>query len=284
MSGSWLKNIWENSVEDVVSAAPIYHLSKVSSDKSKSRGSHDPKKDPAIPKDGPTAHIAAQTFTFRELAAATKNFRPECLLGEGGFGRVYKGRLESTGQVVAVKQLDRNGLQGNREFLVEVLMLSLLHHPNLVNLISCVCRWGPTPPCLRVYAVGFFRGSFTWDLIDLWPPFFNSSVGLFSECYPTITGNIWVLMLDNASATSAGNSLRNLKEIVQNNLHIVVDLGGNDYEKDTKDMIEVAVSSSGKLGLELKDYGSIIYVQDMEKECNEHGLAGVDCITERKGG
>ncbi|MBA0696610.1 hypothetical protein Goari_003149, partial [Gossypium aridum] len=104
--------------------------------KSKSRSVSDPKKEPAVPKDGPTANIAAQTFTFRELAAATKNFRPECLLGEGGFGRVYKGRLESTGQVVAVKQLDRNGLQGNREFLVEVLMLSLLHHPNLVNLIG----------------------------------------------------------------------------------------------------------------------------------------------------
>lgn len=37
---------------------------------------------------------------------------------------------------MAVKQLDRNGLQGNREFLVEVLMLSLLHHPNLMNLIG----------------------------------------------------------------------------------------------------------------------------------------------------
>ncbi|CAN1794427.1 Serine/threonine-protein kinase PBS1, partial [Linum perenne] len=80
-------------------------------------------------------NIAAQTFTFRELAVATKNFRPESFLGEGGFGRVYKGRLESTGQVilsfqvVAVKQLDRNGLQ-------EVLMLSLLHHPNLVSLIG----------------------------------------------------------------------------------------------------------------------------------------------------
>ncbi|KAF4348440.1 hypothetical protein CsatB_017149 [Cannabis sativa] len=83
---------------------------------------------------GGSDHIAAQTFTFRELAAATRNFRAECLLGEGGFGRVYKGRLESTNQVVAIKQLDRNGLQGNREFLVEVLMLSLLHHPNLVNL------------------------------------------------------------------------------------------------------------------------------------------------------
>ena len=44
-------------------------------------------------------NVAAQTFTFRELAAATKNFRPECLLGEGGFGRVYKGCLEKTNQV-----------------------------------------------------------------------------------------------------------------------------------------------------------------------------------------
>ena len=35
-----------------------------------------------------------------------------------------------------MKQLDRNGFQGNREFLVEVLMLSLLHHPNLVRLIG----------------------------------------------------------------------------------------------------------------------------------------------------
>ncbi|CAA3025876.1 probable serine threonine- kinase PBL26 [Olea europaea subsp. europaea] len=78
----------------------------------------------------------ALTFTFKELAVATKNFRPECMLGEGGFGRVYKGYLEKTGQIVAVKQLDRNGLQGNREFLVEVLMLSLLHHQNLVNLIG----------------------------------------------------------------------------------------------------------------------------------------------------
>ncbi|CAL1397129.1 unnamed protein product [Linum trigynum] len=125
--------------KDLVKEASVpqsHHVSRVGSDKSKSRGGSESKKEPAIPKDGSTAHIAAQTFTFRELAAATKNFRAECLLGEGGFGRVYKGRLESSGQVVAVKQLDRNGLQGNREFLVEVLMLSLLHHPNLVNLIG----------------------------------------------------------------------------------------------------------------------------------------------------
>lgn len=35
-----------------------------------------------------------------------------------------------------MKQLDRNGLQGNKEFLAEVLTLSLVHHPNLVNLIG----------------------------------------------------------------------------------------------------------------------------------------------------
>ncbi|KAL3692947.1 hypothetical protein R1sor_006598 [Riccia sorocarpa] len=112
-------------------------LTKVPSEKQhKGKTSFDSSSRKEAPTPEGANHIAAQTFTFRELAAATKNFRPECLLGEGGFGRVYKGRLENTGQVVAVKQLDRNGLQGNREFLVEVLMLSLLHHPNLVNLIG----------------------------------------------------------------------------------------------------------------------------------------------------
>ncbi|CAL1374372.1 unnamed protein product [Linum trigynum] len=106
-----------------------------SSDKIKTNITQELKEIPR-PKEGGSDHIAAHTFTFRELAAATKNFRADYLLGEGGFGRVYKGRLDSTNQVVAIKQLDRNGLQGNREFLVEVLMLSLLHHPNLVNLIG----------------------------------------------------------------------------------------------------------------------------------------------------
>ncbi|XP_010549867.1 PREDICTED: receptor-like kinase LIP2 [Tarenaya hassleriana] len=78
-----------------------------------------------------------KTFTFRELATATKNFRQECLLGEGGFGRVYKGTLQSSGQVVAVKQLDRHGFRdGNKEFQGEVSTLSQLDHPNLVKLVG----------------------------------------------------------------------------------------------------------------------------------------------------
>ncbi|KAI0519234.1 hypothetical protein KFK09_006676 [Dendrobium nobile] len=119
----------------------------------------------SLNKDGINGNIQTQTFTFRELATATKNFRPDCLIGEGGFGRVYKGYLESTGQVVAVKQLDRNGLQGNKEFTVEVLMLSLLHHPNLVNLIG-YCADGEQ----RLLVYEFMPlGSLEDHLLDLKP-------------------------------------------------------------------------------------------------------------------
>ncbi|KAL8140729.1 hypothetical protein V2J09_006750 [Rumex salicifolius] len=83
-----------------------------------------------------SSSITANTFRFRDLAAATKNFREDFFLGEGGFGKVYKGQLETINQTVAIKQLNPHGWQGNREFIVEVLMLSLLHHPNLVNLIG----------------------------------------------------------------------------------------------------------------------------------------------------
>ncbi|MCI06277.1 serine/threonine-protein kinase [Trifolium medium] len=55
---------------------------------------------PEEPTQVDTTTIQAQNFTFRELAIATKNFRQECLLGEGGFGRVYKGTIPATGQVI----------------------------------------------------------------------------------------------------------------------------------------------------------------------------------------
>ncbi|KAL7584908.1 probable serine/threonine-protein kinase PBL23 [Lactuca sativa] len=80
--------------------------------------------------------ISSQYFTYEELSAATKNFSYNFLIGEGGFGRVYKGHIANKNTDIAVKKLDRNGYQGNREFLVEVLLLSLLHHTNLVNLLG----------------------------------------------------------------------------------------------------------------------------------------------------
>ncbi|URD83538.1 serine threonine-protein kinase [Musa troglodytarum] len=67
---------------------------------------------------------SARKFTFRDLAIATQNFKETNLIGEGGFERVFKGRLDS-GQasylrgVVAIKQLKHDGPQGSKEFLVE---------------------------------------------------------------------------------------------------------------------------------------------------------------------
>ncbi|CAL0302758.1 unnamed protein product [Lupinus luteus] len=112
------------------------------------RGS--PKREPKVNKeankDTGNNNIAAQTFTFRELASITRNFRQECL-------------------IVAVKQLDRNGLQGNREFLVEVLMLSLLHHQNLVSLIG-YCADGDQRLLVYEYMP---LGSVEDHLLDLHP-------------------------------------------------------------------------------------------------------------------
>ncbi|GMH18904.1 hypothetical protein Nepgr_020745 [Nepenthes gracilis] len=78
---------------------------------------------------------SSRTFTFLELVMATNNFRESNLIGEGGFGKVYKGHIDKN-QVIAVKRLNLDSLQGNQEFIVEVSMLSILHHPNLVNLIG----------------------------------------------------------------------------------------------------------------------------------------------------
>ncbi|XP_038971897.1 probable serine/threonine-protein kinase PIX7 [Phoenix dactylifera] len=84
-------------------------------------------------------------FTFQELKSATGNFRPDSILGEGGFGYVFKGWIEEngtapakpgTGITVAVKGLKPDALQGHREWLAEVDFLGQLHHPNLVKLIG----------------------------------------------------------------------------------------------------------------------------------------------------
>ncbi|KAK8966426.1 hypothetical protein KSP40_PGU004035 [Platanthera guangdongensis] len=86
-----------------------------------------------------------KSFTFNELRCATRNFRPDSVLGEGGFGSVFKGWIDEhslsptkagTGMVIAVKRLNQEGFQGHREWLAEVNYLGQLHHPNLVKLIG----------------------------------------------------------------------------------------------------------------------------------------------------
>ncbi|KAK3016396.1 hypothetical protein RJ639_007043 [Escallonia herrerae] len=86
-----------------------------------------------------------KSFTFSELRAATRNFRPDSVLGEGGFGSVFKGWVDGqsfaaskpgAGIVIAVKRLNQEGFQGHKEWLAEINYLGQLRHPNLVKLIG----------------------------------------------------------------------------------------------------------------------------------------------------
>lgn len=52
-----------------------------------------------VSNDGSSNGKRAKTFTFEELAAATGNFRSDCFVGEGGFGKVYQGYLDKINQV-----------------------------------------------------------------------------------------------------------------------------------------------------------------------------------------
>ncbi|KAL7173397.1 hypothetical protein ACSBR2_032791 [Camellia fascicularis] len=76
---------------------------------------------------------------------STRNFRPDSVLGEGGFGSVFKGWIDEnsltaskpgTGTVIAVKRLNQEGFQGHKEWLAEVNYLGQFYHPHLVKLIG----------------------------------------------------------------------------------------------------------------------------------------------------
>ncbi|XP_027337734.1 probable LRR receptor-like serine/threonine-protein kinase At1g06840 [Abrus precatorius] len=76
-----------------------------------------------------------RAFTYGELSTATNNFSSSSQVGQGGYGKVYKGIL-SDGTVVAIKRAQEGSLQGEKEFLTEISLLSRLHHRNLVSLLG----------------------------------------------------------------------------------------------------------------------------------------------------
>ncbi|KAL1200205.1 putative LRR receptor-like serine/threonine-protein kinase [Cardamine amara subsp. amara] len=79
-------------------------------------------------------------FSFREIQTATSNFSPKNILGQGGFGMVYKGYLLN-GTVVAVKRLKDPNYTGEVQFQTEVEMIGLAVHRNLLRLFGfCMTR------------------------------------------------------------------------------------------------------------------------------------------------
>ncbi|XP_047955383.1 cysteine-rich receptor-like protein kinase 10 isoform X2 [Salvia hispanica] len=80
-------------------------------------------------------NVESLQYDFRIIRAATNDFSDANKLGQGGFGAVYKGKLQS-GEEIAVKRLSRDSRQGNVEFKNEVLLVAKLQHRNLVKLLG----------------------------------------------------------------------------------------------------------------------------------------------------
>eukprot|EP00897_Mesotaenium_endlicherianum_P008264 jgi/Mesen1/7466/ME000039S06685 len=113
---------------------------------------------PGPPTNGGPSHVGTGSnrrvinlinFKFTKLDEATRSFDDiDMLLGQGGFGKVYKGWLrpadlpglftDTAAQQlpVAVKRLNPDSFQGQQEWLQEILLLGNLQHPNLVTLVG----------------------------------------------------------------------------------------------------------------------------------------------------
>ncbi|KAJ0028290.1 hypothetical protein Pint_35120 [Pistacia integerrima] len=83
----------------------------------------------------PIKAASVKGFSFTELEKATSGFSESSLVGQGGYGKVYKGILDN-GTAVAIKRAQQGSFQGEREFLTEIEILSRVHHRNLVSLVG----------------------------------------------------------------------------------------------------------------------------------------------------
>ncbi|KAJ4703334.1 receptor kinase 3 [Melia azedarach] len=119
-------------------------------------------------------------FHFEELATASNFFHLNNKLGHGGFGPVYRGRLQD-GQEIAVKRLSKASGQGVEEFMNEVMVISKLQHRNLVRLLGC-CIEGEEKMLIYEYMPNKSLDAFLFDslkhkLLD-WRKRFNIIEGI----------------------------------------------------------------------------------------------------------
>ncbi|CAI5946634.1 unnamed protein product [Closterium sp. NIES-65] len=165
-----------------------------------------------------TGLFGARIFSLAELRRATDDFAPGNLIGQGGFGKVYRATLGGSarddsdtegsapavpGFEVAVKRLGSGSQQGASEFLTEVQLLSRLHHKNLVNLIG-YCDEDPNQLIL-VYEYApngtlkdYLRGAAaelaaSWDSQGL-PPRYMRGGGAAAALLVVCTGTYPVLL------------------------------------------------------------------------------------------
>ncbi|KAJ4776497.1 receptor lectin kinase [Rhynchospora pubera] len=120
-------------------------------------------------------------FSYGELVDATNGFLENGKLGEGGFGSVYRGTLNSENIHVAVKRVSKESKQGKKEYTSEVKIISQLRHRNLVRLIGWCHDHGEF---LLVYELmhngSLDRHLYSKETILDWPTRYKIALGLGS--------------------------------------------------------------------------------------------------------
>ncbi|XP_056848301.1 G-type lectin S-receptor-like serine/threonine-protein kinase At1g61360 [Raphanus sativus] len=119
-------------------------------------------------------------FEMHTIQTATDNFSISNKLGQGGFGTVYKGKLED-GKEIAIKRLSSTSVEGTEEFMNELKLISKLQHRNLVRLLG-YCIEGEEKLLVYEFMVNKSLDTFLFDLkkkleID-WPKRFNIIQGI----------------------------------------------------------------------------------------------------------
>ncbi|CAN8245104.1 unnamed protein product [Cochlearia groenlandica] len=119
-------------------------------------------------------------FEIQTILAITNNFSIENKLGQGGFGPVYKGKLED-GKEIAIKRLSSTSGQGLEEFMNEIILISKLQHRNLVRLLGC-CIEGEEKLLIYEFMLNKSLNTFIFDStkkLELdWPKRFEIIQGI----------------------------------------------------------------------------------------------------------
>ncbi|PWA60963.1 protein kinase-like domain-containing protein [Artemisia annua] len=83
-----------------------------------------------------TQNLDHLKIPLEDILEATNNFSNENFIRQGGFGKIFKGRLKRSGIDIVARSLDTKYGQGSKEFWTEISMLSELEHENLVSLVG----------------------------------------------------------------------------------------------------------------------------------------------------
>uniref|UniRef100_A0A6M2EUV0 Receptor-like serine/threonine-protein kinase n=1 Tax=Populus davidiana TaxID=266767 RepID=A0A6M2EUV0_9ROSI len=136
--------------------------------------------EPSQNNQGEEEDLKLPLFDLNTMSRATNDFSPANILGEGGFGTVYQGKLND-GQEIAVKRLSKTSKQGLDEFKNEVLHIVKLQHRNLVKLLGCCIEGDETMLIYEMMpnkSLDFFIFDKTREKVLDWPQRFHIINGI----------------------------------------------------------------------------------------------------------